>query len=186
VSPIPPRIEELAAACVDYVGRALGFGLDFAPETLSVVDHYLADVRRGLADNPALGTLVAPAVGAYFGQVVVSHANAFWHVPSDNLHDWLVCCRSAYLCLNPAGVGYDALHGGEAHDGPRSDLRVAPGDRVFVDGRLSALPPLPEGEYFLLTTRFEVIEVVLDSLHARMNEEGYGGTEYGPEDYGFG
>lgn len=170
--------------CLEYVLRGLGFGLDFTPETLSVLDHYLADARRALDDNPALAGLVAPAAGAYFGQVLVVHANAFWNVPAANQHDWSVCFRTAFLSINPIGVGYDALYGGEAHDGPRSDLRVAASDRVYVDRRLASAPPLPENEYFLLTTRFEALEVVLDALHAKMHDEGYEGTEYTEEDYG--
>jgi hypothetical protein len=178
----PPQILDLASACLEYVDRALGFTLDFSSDTLGVVDHYATTVRANLATNPSLGPLIGPAVGAYFGEVVRVRFHGFWRVPP-NQHDWAVCLRTVFLNINPIGVGYDALYGSTDHDGPRSALRVAPEDREFLDRRLETLPPVPEDQYHLLTTRFEVLEVAAESLRAKMEEEGYGGTEYTEEDY---
>ncbi|HWA76632.1 MAG TPA: hypothetical protein VG937_30065 [Polyangiaceae bacterium] len=180
----PPAIEELARAGLEYVQRALDFGLDFQPETLSVLDHYASSVRSELEKNPALAALVAPALGAYFGEVVRAYVRGFWRVPSANQQDWSVCSRVVFLAINPIGVAYDALYGGTEHDGPRSTLRVAPEDSAYLDRRLATMPEVPEDEYFLFTTRFEVLEVALEALSAKMQEEGYGGTEYSEEDYG--
>jgi hypothetical protein len=180
----PAPILDLAGACLEYVNHALGFDLDFSPDTLGAVDHYTTGVRASLAQNPALGALIAPAVGAYFGEVVRVHFDAFWRIPTSNQHDWSVCWKLAFLAINPIGVGYDAIYGGPDHDGPRSALRVGPEDREFLDRRLATVPPVPEEQYHLLTTRFEVLEIAAEALRAKMEEEGYGGTEYTEDDYG--
>ncbi|HEY8946225.1 MAG TPA: hypothetical protein VIM73_18370 [Polyangiaceae bacterium] len=180
---VPERIQELTSSCVEYVARAVGMVLDFTPDSLAVLDHYARTVRKELERNPALGGVVAPALGAYFGEVVRVRLDGFWQLPSANQHDWSVCSRAVYVAINPIGVGYDALYGGEEHGGPRSTLRVAPEDREFLDRRLETLPPVGEEDYFSFTTRFEVLEVVSESLSAKMEEEGYGGTRYSEDDY---
>ena len=65
------------------------------------------------------------------------------------------------------------------------DVRVAPDDREYLDRRLSTLPRVPEEEYFLFTTRFEVVEVASEAFVVKMEEEGYGGIEYTSDDYAF-
>lgn len=180
----PPAIEELTLTCLDYVRRATGVALDFRPETLSLLDHYASQARDEISKNPALGAIVAPALGAYFGEVIRGRFEAFWRIPSPNHQDWALCGRHAFLAVNPIGVAYDAIYGGTEHDGPRSTLRVAPEDREFLDRRLATLPEVPEDEFYLFTTRFEVLEVASEALAAKMDEEGYGGTEYAAADYG--
>lgn len=180
----PPIVEELTQACLDYVSRAVGVALDFRPETLSVLDHYARGARVEIERNPALGEMIARATGAYFGELVRAHFDAFWRLSSPSVHDWTVCFGHVFLSLNPFGVGYDAVYGGEAHDGPRSNLRVAHEDREYLDRRLETVPPVPEDEYFLFTTRWEVIEIAVESLRAKLEEQGYGGTTFSDEDYG--
>ncbi len=157
--------------------------LDFRPETLSVLDHYAATVRKELAQRPELGPLVARAIGAYFGELLRAQFTGFWRVPSANVHDWQHCFRRVFLWINPIGVGYDALYGGEQHDGPRSHLRTAPEDRDFLQQRLEVIPPVPEDEYYLFTTRFDVIEACVEALALRLEQSGYAGSEFGEEDY---
>jgi len=177
-------VEELTHACLEYVSRSVGVALDFRPDTLSILDHYARSVRGDVEKNPALGEMTARATGAYFGELVRAHFDGFWRLASPSVHDWSVCLRSVFLALNPFGVGYDAVYGGETHDGPRSNLRVSHDDREYLDRRLATVPPVPEDEYFLFTTRFEVIEVAVEALRAKLEEQGYGGTTFSEEDYG--
>jgi hypothetical protein len=183
VSAPPDPIPEYAAACLEYVRRALDFSLDFTPETLAVLDHYVATVRPTLAERPELAALVGRATGAYFGEVVRGVIPGFWRVPSASVHDFQLCSRVAFLWVNPIGVAYDALFAGTEHDGPRSMLRCAPEDREFLERRLATLPPVPEDQYYLFTTRFEVLEVANEALRARLEEQGYGESELGEDDY---
>jgi hypothetical protein len=179
----PEPIPELAQACLDYVQRALGFTLDFSPETLPVLDHYVTGVRETLSERPELAPLIARATGAYFGEVVRGVIPGFWRIPSANVHDWQLCSRRSFLWVNPFGIAYDALFAGTDHDGPRSILRCAPEDREFLERRLETLPPVPEDQYFLFTTRLEVLEVASEALGARQEEQGYGGQDLTEEDY---
>ncbi len=179
----PEPVAELVTACLDYVRRTLKFELDFTSDTLPVLDHYVATVRDQMKTRPELVPLVARAAGSYFGEVVRAFVPGFWRVPSANVHDWELCSRVCFLRFNPIGVAYDALHGESEHDGPRSMLKCAPEDREFLERRLAALPPVPADHYNLFTTRFEVIEVANEALRARLDEQGYEGSEYGEEDY---
>jgi hypothetical protein len=179
----PEAVAEATSACLDYVLRATGVMLDFRPDTLSVLDHYAVVVRKELLTRPELGPLVARAMGAYFAEVLRARFAGFWRVPSANVHDWQLCFETVFLWINPIGVGYDALHGNDEHEGPRSPLRTAPEDRDFIKQRLEAIPPVPEDEYYLFTTRFEVIEACVEALAARLEASGYGGTEFSEEDY---
>ena len=179
----PEPVAELVTVCLEYVRRALGFELDFTSDTLPVLDHYVATVRESGAQRPELVPLVARATGAYFGEVVRAWIPGFWRVPSPNIHDWQLCSRVCFLFWNPIGVAYDALYRESEHDGPRSMLRCAPEDREFLERRLATLPPVPAEQYHLFTTRFEVIEVANEALRARLDEQGYEGTELSEEDY---
>jgi hypothetical protein len=180
---VPAPIVELCQACVEYVKRSVGIELDYEPETLSLVDHYAREVRSTLAGRPEVLPLVGQALGAYFGEVARRALNGFWRLPSPNYHDWQLCGAAAFVAVNPVGVGFDAVVGGEVHEGPRSALRVAPEDRDVVSARLAGLPPVAEDEYFSLCTRLEVLEIVMDALRGEAIRRGYDEVEYGPEDY---
>lgn len=180
---VPEPVVELALGCVQYVQRSLQFELDFEPETLPLVDHYVRQVRTELARRPELLGLIAPAVGAYFGEVVRRHLRGFWRVPSSNVHDWQVCGKAAFLAINPIGVGYDALAGSEEHDGPRSMLRLAPEDRDRVRERFDALPPVEEDEFYALTTRLEALEIAMEAVRSELIRRGYDEVEFDEEDY---
>jgi hypothetical protein len=180
---VPEPVVELALGCVQYVQRSLQFELDFEPETLPLVDHYVRQVRAELPRRPELLGLIAPAVGAYFGEVVRRHLRGFWRVPSGNVHDWQVCGKAAFLAINPMGVGYDAIAGSEEHDGPRSVLRLAPEDRDRVRERFDALPPVDEDEYYALTTRLEALEIAMEAVRSELIRRGYDEVEFDEEDY---
>lgn len=181
--PAPEPIAELVRACLEYVRRSLGTDLDFSPETLPLLDHYLSEVREELSAKPELGELTARAAGAYFGEVVRRQMQGFWRTPSASLHDYQICSSVAFVAINPFGVAYDALYGGTEHDGPRSNLRLAPEDLGYITARLATVPEVPEDQFYLLTTRIEVIEITVEALRARLEEQGYSEIEYTPEDY---
>jgi hypothetical protein len=179
----PGEISELVILCVEAVRRAVGFELDFAPETLPVVDHYVSIARQNVQDRPELLPLLGQSVGAYFGEVLRGEVRGFWRLPSANIHDWAVCARSVFLWMNPIGAAFDALTGGAEHDGPRSQLHVAPEYREAVDARLSALPEVSDAEYVSLATRLEVIQIAAEALRSEMRGGGYEDVEFTLDDY---
>jgi hypothetical protein len=96
----PEPIIELVRACLEYVKRSLGTELDFTPETLPLLDHYLSEVREELAAKPELVELTAHAAGAYFGEVLRRQMRGFWHMPSASLHDFQICSSVAFVSIN--------------------------------------------------------------------------------------
>jgi hypothetical protein len=181
--PTPEAIGELVRACLDYVKRSLGTELDFTPETLPLLDHYLSEVREELSVKPEIAELTAHAAGAYFGEVLRRQIRGFWRASSGSLHDNQVCSSVAFFSINPFGVAYDALYASTDHGGPRSNLRLAPEDHGYISARLATVPEVPEDQFFLLTTRLEAIEITVEALRARLEEEGYSEMEYTSEDY---
>jgi hypothetical protein len=53
----------------------------------------------------------------------------------------------------------------------------------YISARLATVPAVPEDQYYLLTTRLEVMEITVEALRARLEEQGYSELEYTAEDY---
>jgi hypothetical protein len=180
--PAPLAIDELSQACVRFVEAAVGVRLDFEPETLPVLDHYVATRRVELTDKPETMGLVARAVGAYFGEVVRRRLASFWHIASDDPSTWEIRLMPVYLAFHPVGVAYDAITHGD-QDGPTEYLRIEDEDREAIEARLAELPPATEEEFFLLSTRLEVLEIAVDAIKARMMSSGLGEVSFSDADY---
>jgi hypothetical protein len=178
----PPEIVELAEGCVRFVEAALGVRLDFEPETLPVLDHYLSTRRAELGDKPESRGLIARAVGAYFGEVVRRCVESFWHIRSDDPSTWEVRLAPVFLSFHPIGVAYDSLTHGDQY-GPTEYLRIEDEDREAIEARLAELPPATEDEFYLLSTRLEVLEIAVDAIKARMMSSGLGEVSFSDEDY---
>lgn len=179
----PVEIKELSEACRQYVLGAVGVELDYTPETLSLLDHYIVQARASLEARPELHELLTRSAGAYFGEVVRRAFGGFWRIPSPDAHDWQVCLRGVFLAINPVGVAWDALEDTNEHMGPSSELVLDPGDRESVHERLEAMPKVTEDEFWLLTTRLEVLEAVAEHLGAVMVQAGVQDVSFEPADY---
>jgi hypothetical protein len=177
------EIVELVVACVNFVRDALGVELDFTPETLPILDHYLLMAREGLADRVELRELVWRCSGAYFGELVRRRFNGYWHLPSADVHTWRINQRRVLLSFNPVGVVAEAMAGSDDADGPTGALRLARPDQEEIGRRLAEIPPLPEDQYFLLSTRLEVLDTVVEHLRLRMDQNDQADIEFDPDDY---
>lgn len=180
---VPQQIVDLSSNLVDFVERAVGIRPDFSPETLSIVDHYAKIARAEVEKRPELHDLPGRALGAYFGEVVRRSEGAFWSVTSANFHDWSLCGVSAFVAINPMGVGFDALLGSMNHGGPSSQFKLGPEDREGVSARLAALPEVPEDEYYTLCTRFEVTQIIMEAVRGLASQRGYEDMVYTEADY---
>lgn len=180
---VPAPVAELCQSLSDFVEASLGIRPDYTPETLPLVDHYLGEVRQNLGARPELLDLAAQGAGAYFGEVVRRHFVGFWHIPSPNHHDWLLCGESAYFAINPIGVGYETVTGRPDHEGPSAAIKLSSEDREAVQAKLESLPPVAESEYYSLSARLEVLETVVDVVLALAESRGYGETTYDARDY---
>jgi hypothetical protein len=179
----PEIIDELAAACVRFVHDTIQVELDYTPETLPLLDHYLGIARGLLAEKLELRELVLRAAGAYFGEVLRRRLNGYWLIPTEDVHSWRVCGRHVLMSLNPVGVIAEALAENEDADGPSGVLRLARADQQDVTERLAEMPPLPENEFYLTSTRLEVIDIVVEHLRMRMEQNNQADMEFDPDDY---
>jgi hypothetical protein len=181
--PAPEEIEDLAAACVRFVHDAIKVELDFTPETLPLLDYYLSVARDEIKEKLELRELVFRAAGAYFGEVMRRRLNGYWLMPTADTHSWRVCGRHVLLAINPVGVIAEAVAQSEESEGPSGALRLARLDQEDVARRLAEAPPLPEDEFFLTSTRLEVIDVVVEHLRVRMEQNDQADMEFDRDDY---
>ncbi len=134
LSPPPTAVAELAASCVRYVKQSLGIELDFEPETLPLLDHYLEQARGSLAALrsaprtlaeahapaalPPQATLLIATAGAYFGEVVRRRHDAWWRAEGDDPLAYRVELGSAFVALSPMAMVAALLLRVDAPPGP--------------------------------------------------------------------
>lgn len=183
VSAAPRAIADLVKSCREYVRLATQMDLDTTPETLPILDHYVVIARESLEERPEVLPLLAGAIGAYFGEVTRRALDGFWVTRGDQVHDWVICGRQAFISVNPFGVAYEALLLSTATPGPPGAINVSPEDKETVAKRLASLPEVRDDEYFLMSTRIEVIEIAAEALRGEMIEGGTAGVEFTEDDY---
>jgi hypothetical protein len=179
--PAPAEVLELVASCIRIVQAKLGVPLDGTQDTLSLLDAYVQDARKSIEERPETMALVAASVGAYFGEVVRHTFGATWVTVGDHAA-WRLCFKHVYLTFNPIGLAIEALTGAEA-PGTHAHLEMEREDREQLQRRLAALGQVDEDEYYLPTTRFDVIDIAVAQIAGRMAAQGLNDVTYGPEDY---
>lgn len=162
----PPKVEELTQACVAYVERSVGVKLDFEPETLPLLDHYLSEARDSLNIRPEVSPLVVHAMAAYFGEVARRRHGGRWVMPTDDPGSWRVELEAAPASFSPAHVVAVSL-GTMDTDSGLSVFEIDSAIREAATARLAELPPVSEREYHAPSTWLEVIDIVVDVARAR-------------------
>lgn len=178
----PQVVIDLADSCVRFVSRTLGIELDYTPDTLPILDHYLRGAH-GVAQEEILG-LVAPAAGAYFGEVVRRQLGpSRWHWESDEFSACRIEFERCFLSFNPIGIALEAVVQAET-DGYGSNLSLLREDEQLVREALERTggDVTPE-DYFRLAVRFEVIEQVVGLLVEKAAAQNELGRRFGPEVY---
>ncbi len=183
-APLPPppqAVAELVAAASRFVAAKYKVALDGTPETLSLVDQYVRDARDAMRERPESLELVAPALGAYFGEVARHAFGAEWF--AEGAHDaWRLYFTNVYLAFNPIGLAREALTMRD-EEGWHAHFEVDPGERDAIDERLRAIPEVDEEEYYLPTTRLEALTIVVETLRARAEASGTGDVRFTKDDY---
>jgi hypothetical protein len=179
--PPPPNVAELAAACVRFVATRYSVALDFAPETLSFVDHWLREARGELAERPEAAEIVQAAAGAYLGEVIRLAFGGYWVAEGDHA-DWRLELERVYCAFNPIGMAREALLL-EPAEGWHAHFELDPGEAEAIERRLAALPPAPDEEYYAPSTRFDVVSILFEALRTGMRARGLSDVRFTPEDY---
>lgn len=179
--PAPPRVAELCAACMRFVASKYKVSLDGTPETLSLLDQYVRDAREAVRERPESLELVAPAVGAYLGEVMRQLFRAEWWAEGD-YDAWRLYFTNVYLAFNPIGMAREAITMTE-EEGWNAHLTLDPGEREEIEARLAAMPDVEEDEFYLPTTRLDVVMAVVETLRARAEAAGTSDVTFSKADY---
>jgi hypothetical protein len=177
----PPEITELATSCARFVLAKYSVLPDGMPDTLSIVDQYVRDARAELAVRPEGLPLLVATVGAYFGEVVRGAFESNWRI-EEGQDAWRLEMEDVYLTFNPLGMAREALTLAEA-EGWHAHLKMDEAEREDVERRLAALPEVSDDEYYSLATRFDVVEIAVDALRAKMLAAGLGSVFFTRNDY---
>jgi hypothetical protein len=180
-APAPEVVADLAEGCVRFVERAIGVRLDYRPETLPLLDHYLEQAREATSDRAEALPVVAHMAGAYFGEVIRRRYASWWRMEGQDPTYWQIELEPVYLAFCPVLFVRAALSRGEP-DEPRDELDDASGeradgdvaaleleeeDRQAVAARLAELPPVSDAEYYAPSTRLEVIDIAVETIRSR-------------------
>jgi hypothetical protein len=181
LAPAPSEIADLADSCVRFVQDALGLRLDYTPETLPVLDHYLREGARGA--KPEVLALLAPASGAYFGETVRRNMpGARWHCPPEREYrDFRLEFDPFFLCFNPIGVAVEVLTMEDA-SGFGAHFQVLEEARGALASALEARDDVESESYYTFSMRWEVLEQVGDLLSAIESQQRKP-RRFGPEVY---
>src|SRR5687768_14075470 len=104
-TPPPGAVHDLAERAVDYVRRSLGLVLDYSPETLPLLDHYLAAVPDDKIEAVAL---CAATAGAYFGEVARRTLGGEWADIEGDPTSWELVVAGG-LRLMPGAFAREAI-----------------------------------------------------------------------------
>lgn len=168
-APPSDRIQDYVTAAREYVRRAVGLELDGSVESLAYVDHYLSRVGDVADDVLAL---IAPALGAYFGEVVIGRLGGRWELGAtgeggeDDVTDattWRVMLDPAPLGFSPAAMVVEAVRHAYV-EGWDASLAVPAEVEDALFQALEAAGPVEEDYYYSLTGRFETIEHAVEIL----------------------
>jgi hypothetical protein len=176
----PSVVADLAEACVRFVKDAIGIDLDYSADTLPVLDHYVR-ARAGEATD-AIVDLLAPAAGAYFGEVARrGMPGVRWHVAGDAYPAYRLEFEAFYLCFNPIGVAVEVITRADAGDW-NAHFAVLDDARQTVETALARNPVVEEDDYYTFSVRHEVLQQVaalLGALETRARER----RSFGPDVY---
>jgi hypothetical protein len=191
-NPAPPDVESLAERCVAHVKHRLHFELDYTYETLGVLDHFVRLVvadegggtapPRGHPRRAHLVHLLAPTLGAYFGEVVRRAYPCRWRTDDGDPAEWALEFDEVFLRFNPLGAAAEALMEQPVETWGGA-LATSPEETPPLAERLDLAPPLPENEFFALSSRYDVLQIAEDWLRGRQAAKCAEPVFFGPEDY---
>jgi hypothetical protein len=202
-APPPEAIHDLAHACVGFVERAVGVKLDFLPETLPLLDHYLAGARAVLRHRPGGGAagsgvgpesmeLIAQTAGAYLGEVIRRRYASWWRLDSAvsrpavegaSLDEHRLEFHRLQLVVHPVSLVLEALTVDAGRSASLSGFDLDPEDAEAAMRRLEDLPPVEVEEFVSPSTRLEVLDIVVDAVRVKHAAAGYPALELEPGDY---
>ena len=173
----PTRIREHVDQALAAIERSLGVSPDLTPETLGLLDAYVAGAKNSL---DRVQDLVAAIAGCYFGEVVRRRFGGWWVLDGEAPAGWRVELESCYLVFFPVGMAAEILRRSEVagYDGTFSTFAE---DEPDLQAALTEVR-VTEDEYYSFTGRIDTIERTVNWLVATRKKEGRMRV-YTPGDY---
>lgn len=160
----PPAVAEFAQTCLRYVQTSLGVALDFEPETLPLLDHYLRQAHKDAQDRPETVPLLATVAGCYLGELLRRRHGGSWTVEGDDAESWSLQLADAPVTVLPVVLAREAIAG--EPDPELAPIQISDELRQGVFDHLADLPQVSEEEFLAPSTRVEVIDIAVDLLRA--------------------
>ena len=161
---IPPQIADWAETCLEFVKKTLSLELDYTPDTLPILDHYVRTKADRATD--AVRDLLTPPLGAYFGEVVRrSMQGVRWHAPADEYEGYRLEFDGVFLHFNPLGVAAEALARDDV-EGFGANFQILDESRGAVEEALARNDAVTSEDYYSFTIRYETLELVVSVLAA--------------------
>lgn len=161
---LPPEIRDWAEACRTFVKDALGLELDYTPETLPLLDHYVRTKAKPASEE--VRELLTPPLGAYFGEVVrrsLDVDGVRWHVSSEDFASYRLEFEAFFLHFNPLGVAVEVLTEDDA-EGYGAHFQLFDEARPTVEAALAESDSVSAEDYYTFTMRYETLELVSSIL----------------------
>jgi hypothetical protein len=159
---LPLQIGEWAETCRLFVKEALTLELDYTPDTLPLLDHYVR--TKAQAPSSEVRDLLAPPLGAYFGEVVRrSMQGVRWHAPDEHYELYRVEFEAVFLHFNPLGIAAEAL-AGEDVEGFGAHFQILDESREVVEEALARNDVVTSDDYYSFTLRYETLELLTSVL----------------------
>jgi len=167
----PAQVAEFVESLVATVHKATGCTLDQTPETLPMLDFYCQlcrdqarekeKKRKGAADG--LAGLLAPMMGAYFGEVVRRKYDCRWVAPAGRFGAWRIQFDHCFVYFNPVGVAMEILSRGDDREWPSAFVTTKE-DEKLLGASLDIMAPVREDEYYSFIARWEVLDMMVNAL----------------------
>ncbi len=166
---IPTHVQDLATAAIVSVKATVGVELDYTQDTLPILQHYATTELKESSDETL--ALMAPAVGAYFGEVVRRRlGEARWHAPQGENALWRLEAIPFFFAFNPVGTTLEVI-AQDDRPGWGAHLHIRKADEERVKSALEAYGEVREEDYYSFSVRFETIEQVTEHLARAIDPE---------------
>jgi hypothetical protein len=159
-------VDTFVEAAKSFIQRSIGVELDRSEESLAFVDHYTQTARDGQLKDELLA-LVAPALGAYLGEVAIAKFGGKWVLEGEDPSEWRVELDPVPLRFWPVGMAAEALRGDEVEGYDASFAVFGPSASTLMGElreQLARVPPVEPEYYYSLTGRLETLTHAVDVL----------------------
>jgi hypothetical protein len=184
-TPPDQAIADLCDGCVRFVEHAVGLKLDYSPETLPFLDHFLRLRLQSESEEESAPTieLIAATLGAYFGEVVrrkLGHAR--WTGDSTDPRSLRRELEPFFLAISPGVIAAEVIAPGDETRELPAAFEVVVEARPAVQAALERQGEVELDDYYSFSLRYEALELIANVL-AGLEEARGEARSFGPEVY---